>query len=256
MEKLPLPSFQILGERIICNKNTTIYPDKDYDFYKWSNGESSKSITIDKAGNYDLTVTDNNGCKATQNIEITESTPEINLSNRNIDFGELLFGNTKSDVITTDKDLIFIKNSSIFDVIYQNKNINISFNPKDIGEFIDTLIIEIVGDCKALDTFYIKGICKAEILAKVSKSEGYPGDKVINVINLELMQNIPLPIDFNYEIDIQLNQDAIQIQDATTFNYTNNKLEINIADFLNKTSYDEEVKNINSKILLAKNLEN
>jgi hypothetical protein len=168
----------------------------------------------------------------------------------------LLFGNTKSVDITTDKDIIIIKNTSIFDVNYQNNNIIISFNPKDIGEFIDTLIIESIGDCKALDTIYIKGICKAEILAKVSNSEGYPGDKVNNTVNLELMQNIPLPKDFKYEIDIQINEDAIQIQDATTFNYKNNKLEINITDYLNKTSYDEKIKDINSKIMLAKILEN
>lgn len=256
VEKLPLPTFQILGETIICNNTTTIYPDKDFEYYQWSNGEISKSITIDKAGDYELTVTDDNRCKATQNITITESTPEINLSNRDIDFGELLFGNTKSENISSDRDIIIIKNSSIFDVNYSNKNINISFNPKDIGEFKDTLIIESTGDCKATDTIYIKGICKAEILAKVSNSEGYPGDLVNNTVNLELMQNIPLPKDFNYEIDIQINQDAISIIDATTFNYTNNKLEINIADYLNKTSYDEEVKKINSKIMLAKNLEN
>ena len=256
VNKNPIPTFQILGERIICNNSITIYPEKDFKFYQWSNGETSKSITIDKAGNYDLTVTDNNGCKATQSIEITESKPEINLSNRNIDFGELLFGDTKSEIIISDKDIIFIKNSTIFDVDYQNKNINISFNPKDIGQFLDTIIIESIGDCKTLDTIYIKGICKAEILAKLSNSEGYPGDKVNNTVNLELLQNIPLPKDFNYEIDIQINQDAISIIDATTFNYKNNKLEINIADYLNKTSYDGEVKNINSKILLAKNLEN
>jgi len=79
---------------------------------------------------------------------------------------------------------------------------------------------------------------------------------VNNTVNLELLQDIPLPKDFNYEIDIQINQDAIQIQDATTFNYKNNKLEINIADYINKTSYDEKIKDINSKIMLAKNLEN
>ena len=254
--KNPLPTFQILGEIIICNNSTTIYPDKDFKFYEWSNGETSKSITINKAGIYELTVTDKNGCKAKQNIAITESTPEINLSNRNIDFGELLFGDTKLENITSDKDIIFIKNSSVFDIDYNNKNIDISFNPIDIGQFIDTLIIESIGDCKALDTIYIKGICKAKILAKVSNSKGYPGDLVNNTVNLELLQDIPLPKDFNYEINIQINQDAIQIQDATTFNYKNNKLEINIADYINKTQYDEKIKDINSKIMLAKNLEN
>jgi hypothetical protein len=256
VEKLPLPTFQILGETIICKNSTTIYPDKDFEFYEWSNGETSKSITLDKAGNYELTATDSNGCKATQSIEITESTPEINLSNRNIDFSELLFGDTKSENITSDRDIILTKNSSFFDVNYSNKNIQISFNPKDIGQFIDTLIIENIDDCKALDTIYIKGICKAEILAKVSNSEAYPGDLVNNTVNLELLQDIPLPKDFNYEINIQINQDAIQIQDATTFNYKNNKLEINIEDFINKIEYDEKVKEINSKLMLTKNLEN
>ena len=87
------------------------------------------------------------------------------------------------------------------------------------------------GDCKATDTIYITGVCKAEILASVSNATGYPNDNITNKISLELQQQIPLPIDFNYNLTLNINQDAIYITDNTTYSYANGKLVI-VAEYI------------------------
>ncbi len=52
--------------------------------YEWSNGEETQTITIDSSGNYSVTVTDYNGCTATDNINISLfSIPEITYTSQN-----------------------------------------------------------------------------------------------------------------------------------------------------------------------------
>ena len=256
VEKMPLPEFEILGEKIICNNEVEIYPDKDFEKYEWSTGETSKTINIDQIGIYTLTVTDENGCQSLREIEITEADPSLILSKNEIDFGEIIFGNNLTETITADKEIIIIRNTTLFNADVNNNEINITFNPDNIGAYEDYIIVESIGDCKASDTIKIKGICKAEILASVTNSEGYPGDNVSNQVSLELLQEIPLPIEFNYEITLSTNQDAIRITDATTFDYANGKLLIDLEDFIKKEKHKTDFDPINSKIMLANNLDN
>lgn len=254
--KYPLPDFEILGETIICENPVALYPNKDFVSYEWNTGETSKTITIENAGNYWLKVTDENGCETTKYVEVKQANPELNLSTNNIGFGEILFGNSKTRTITADRNIIITKNTTKFNASISNNNINIIFKPTNIGEYIDTLIVETEGDCKASDTIYIKGICKAEILASVSNAEGYQNDNITNQVSLELQQEIPLPIDFNYNITLNINEDAIYITDNTTYTYASGKLIIDIQDYLNKTEYNTKIKDINSKINLARNHDN
>ena len=256
VEKLPLPEFEILGEKIICDNEVEIYPDQDFEKYEWSTGESSKTITIETAGTYELTVIDENGCQATREVTIIENDPTLNLSSYNIDFGEIIFGEQRTETITADKEVILTKNTTLFNVAINSTQINITFNPDNIGTYEDYIIVESIGDCKASRTITITGICKAEILASVSNSEGYPGDNVSNQVSLELLQQIPLPIEFNYEITLSTNQDAIRITDATTFDYANGKLIIDLNNYIFKEEQKTDLDPINSKIMLAKNLDN
>lgn len=260
VEKLPLPEFEILGEKIICDNEVEIYPDQDFEKYEWTFENNiistEKVLTVIQAGDYELTITDGNGCKATEEKIITKADPELNLSNYAIDFGEIIFGEQRTEIITADKEVILTKNTTLFNVAINSTQINITFNPENIGTYEDYIIAESIGDCKASDTIKIKGVCKAEILASVSNSEGYPGDDVSNQVSLELLQEIPLPIEFNYEITLSTNQDAIRITDNNTFSYDNNKLLIDINDYINKTQYNTNIKDINSRIQLAKNLDN
>lgn len=252
----PNPEFEIKGEKIICNNSTELYVEEGFESYLWSTGATENFIIVYEPGNYSVTITDINGCKAENGVEVIELSPELNLSTNYIDFGEILFGQIRVHTITADKAIIKTQDTKYYDATINNQQITLTFNPDDIGEFLDTLIVESLGYCKAIDTIYIKGICKAEILAKVSDSEGYPNDDVVNKVSLELQQQIPLPKDFNYEIKLNINQDAIQIIDNTTFSYLNKKLEIDINDFIVKNNYNTNIKDINSKIMLARNHDN
>ena len=260
VEKLPLPEFEILGEKIICDNEVEIYPDQDFEKYEWTFENNiistEKVLTVIQAGDYELTITDGNGCKAIREVTIIENDPTLNLSSYNIDFGEIIFGEQRTETITADKEVILTKNTTLFNVAINSTQINITFNPDNIGTYEDYIIVESIGDCKASRTITITGICKAEILASVSNSEGYPGDNVSNQVSLELLQQIPLPIEFNYEITLSTNQDAIRITDATTFDYANGKLIIDLNNYIFKEEQKTDLDPINSKIMLAKNLDN
>lgn len=242
------PEFTILGDSVICDNEIILSADKDFEVYKWSNGENSKSITIDKAGIYELTVIDLNACKTSKSIEIKRNVPDINLSDDFIDFGEVLFGDSKVENVNSDVDINIIKNDDNFDYEYNNRILNLSFTPQNIGEFKDTILVESKGDCVVYDTIIVTGIGKAEILAKISNSEGYAGDTINTLVELELLQQIPLPIKFNYNLSLEINQNAIQIIDNTTFDYLNDKLIINIDDIINQDKYNSEIKNISSQL--------
>jgi gliding motility-associated-like protein len=56
---------------IFPGTSLTLTPDKSFEAYQWSTGENSQSIMVDKAGNYVVEVTDQNGCKNSDQINIS-----------------------------------------------------------------------------------------------------------------------------------------------------------------------------------------
>jgi gliding motility-associated-like protein len=81
------PPLSVSGSQtdIICNSGTTGAIDLTVNggtapyTFNWSNGETTEDISGLGAGNYDITVTDNNGCQQTASFTITEPSP-INIS--------------------------------------------------------------------------------------------------------------------------------------------------------------------------------
>jgi len=68
----PNPKGFLAPDTVICNG----YPNSiaaigSFDSYLWSSGETTADITVKQAGNYTLTVTDKQGCSATEDIAIT-----------------------------------------------------------------------------------------------------------------------------------------------------------------------------------------
>ncbi|MFN7013597.1 MAG: hypothetical protein ACK4ON_04905, partial [Bacteroidia bacterium] len=62
----PLPTPSITGVNSICQNQTTVFDaGSGYSTYQWSNGGSGQTISTGTAGNYIVTVTDANGCTAT-----------------------------------------------------------------------------------------------------------------------------------------------------------------------------------------------
>ncbi|WP_044199661.1 PKD domain-containing protein [Dyadobacter tibetensis] len=72
-----------LGPDLAICRNTTetiLAPGNSWASYLWNTGATSSSIIVSQAGNYEVEVTDRNGCKAKDNILVTELPfPKTNL---------------------------------------------------------------------------------------------------------------------------------------------------------------------------------
>lgn len=74
------PTFTLMSDTTLCTDNTIEIPGPDgFSAYAWSSGESTQNITVEE-GQFELTVTDDNGCMATDAIVITSQSPEANFT--------------------------------------------------------------------------------------------------------------------------------------------------------------------------------
>lgn len=71
------PSVELGANRFICNGSpVTLDAGPDGISYQWSpNGQTSRSISVDIPGLYSVTVTNADGCTATDNINLRDSCP-------------------------------------------------------------------------------------------------------------------------------------------------------------------------------------
>jgi hypothetical protein len=66
------PIAKISGDTIICSGETTLFAEKSDSYsYLWSTGETTDNISVNNEGTYILTVTNDNGCKATDSVYVT-----------------------------------------------------------------------------------------------------------------------------------------------------------------------------------------
>ncbi|MCY7409351.1 MAG: T9SS type A sorting domain-containing protein, partial [Chitinophagales bacterium] len=66
------PALAITGNNSICSgQSTTFDAGAGYSSYLWSNGATTKTITLSTAGTYTVTVTNSNGCSGTSSRALT-----------------------------------------------------------------------------------------------------------------------------------------------------------------------------------------
>lgn len=71
---LPAPMPTISGPAAICaGTSGTLTASGGFTNYSWSTGSATQNTSVSAAGNYDVTVTDNNGCTGSTNFEVTEN---------------------------------------------------------------------------------------------------------------------------------------------------------------------------------------
>ncbi|MCB0587428.1 MAG: gliding motility-associated C-terminal domain-containing protein, partial [Phaeodactylibacter sp.] len=68
----PLPQPEAMGGRFCEGGSTELSVEGQYVSYLWDNGSVAPSITVDSAGLYGLTVTDQLGCTGSVNIQVEE----------------------------------------------------------------------------------------------------------------------------------------------------------------------------------------
>lgn len=78
--KNPNPTPNITGSTAICaGKPTTLGLDGTFSTYKWSDNKTTSTISVTKAGDYKVTVTDANGCKGETLVTVSENKISGNL---------------------------------------------------------------------------------------------------------------------------------------------------------------------------------
>jgi len=99
-----LPAPEILGTPFFCpDGTTTVSLSQSYDTHLWSNGEEGTSISVDSAGIYFVTVTDNNGCQGSSMVDVTQiDLPIIDLNSVDCSADMLTY---QVDVVT-DADIL------------------------------------------------------------------------------------------------------------------------------------------------------
>jgi len=91
----------------------TLSTSAEFDSYSWSNGSTEPSITIATGGSYSVTVTDENGCEASDNITIDElDAPQVEITSS---ANNISPGDTVTLVVTGLTDATWSPGTSVSD---------------------------------------------------------------------------------------------------------------------------------------------
>ncbi len=240
----PTPEFEIIGESTICNNETaTLSSNKDFPEYLWSTNEITKEIEVTEAGTYTLTVTDENGCTATESFTVEKYELSFDISKESIDFGKVYITETKSDNTT-------IINNSGFDITLANGQIisdgqpypfNYDFVPTQLGPFNNSIDISIIEPCDTVITVPIT----AKVYARTTIST--------EDLYTQIGQTETVPIYLECETDLPTQEYSITTDINRTAFFTNDSYTINQNQPINKTKTN--IHNLTGTILLSSTLE-
>ena len=244
VEESPQPEFEIQGESIICNNETaTLTADKDFEEYLWSTNEITKSIEVNQAGTYTLTVTDENGCQATKIFTVDKYELNFTISKGSIDFGKVYITETKSDNTT-------ITNNSGFEITLANGQtiadgqaytFNYNFVPTQLGPFNNSIDISIKDPCDTVITIPIT----ATVYARTTIST--------EDIYTQIGQTETVPVYLECEADLPMQEYSITTDIDRTVFFTNDSYTINQIQPISKTKTN--IHNQTGTILLSDDLE-
>ncbi len=180
----PLPSISLGADIDTCNVDSLELSAGNYNSYIWNNNDTASSIYVSQTGSYWVEVTDNNGCNATDSVNISlQFLNQINLS-----------------------DSLFICPGE--DLVVNPKAIGATVNwlgPNNYSQTADSVTISDIGtyyieanllSCTERDTFEVAISNMAMITNYLSSSDVNTQDSVLFI---ELSH--PDPIRFHWDFD-------------------------------------------------------
>lgn len=242
----PTPEFEILGENIICNNETAkLSSNKDFDEYLWSTNEITKEIEVTEAGTYTLTVTDTNGCSATESFTVDKYELSFDISKGSIDFGKVY-------ITENPMDSVVIINTSGFDVVMdlgqptmlldgQSYKYKKTLNPEELGLYNDTHTLHIIEPCDTVITIPVT----ARVYARATIST--------TTIYTQIGQTETIPVYLECEADLPTQEYSITTEIDRTAFFTNDSYTINQTQPISKLK--TKVHELTGTILLSDDLE-
>ncbi len=240
----PTPEFEILGESIICNIETAVLSSsEDFKEYLWSTNEITKEIEVKEAGIYTLTVTDINGCTATESVTVEKYELKFDISKDSINFGKVYITETKSDNTT-------ITNNSGFEITLANGQTiadgelypyYCDFVPTQLGVFNNSIDISIVDPCDTVITIPITATVYARTI--ISTEDIYT----------QIGQTETIPVYLECEADLPTQDYSITTDVDRTAFFTNDSYVINQTQAINLSKTN--IHNLTGTILLSSSLE-
>ena len=193
------------GNRICKGDEAFLSADIEFPEYKWSTGETSRSISVVDEGIYILTVTDEYGCKVSDSIQIEYMQPAIE-GIEDLIYDKTLTGNISSKTITltnTGQEDLNISNAyALFAPgefivesseqlpyllkIGESIDLTINFSPLSIIEYSDSLVIEIDSPCDFRLTSSLSGIGVGKSIVLIPDIESSVGE----VYDIELVAHL------------------------------------------------------------------
>lgn len=225
-------NFKIIAPSAIClGGSTTIFIESAFARYLWSTGETTPSIEITKGGKYWVSVENDNGCKISDTVDISEGSIAYSTSRAQIDFKNICsiddtnlptekfsIANTGTAEfvvarIVTSKELS--DNESVFGLeqvdfpihfgANSQKEFIVKFKPEEFGYFADTILVYISEPCGMIIRIPINASSqKNQIVCSSQDFAIEPGENINIPIKLKHLADAELsnnePFDFTFDI--------------------------------------------------------
>ena len=246
----------ISGQEIICPGDSSILSlTEEYAGYEWSDGSTESTLIVKESGDYSVKVTNEYGCEADAFFKVSVYEFGVSLDKDEIIIDTLILDWNKSLPLTINNDgNLPVEYSSVLlngDKFWlggskqgsinagNSKNITLVFDPKNIGEYSDTIHVSITSPCS--DEFYIpvKGTAYVYMEASLPERKANVGEKVCFPLNARLKTELDISDSASYTALISIDAEAMLTDKAYVLDDGYQKITMNSI-----TKIDNELREI------------